>query len=106
MICSQKKWRAALAALLLAALPGMVASASPAAGPLDVAGSVAEWVEGWADGWLARLVPTWATAGSETAPDEPPATVAPDDGVSLSVPACDATTCTEGDTLPDWEPNG
>jgi hypothetical protein len=109
MTSSQKKWRAAVAALLLAVLPVAVVSASPAGGPLEeagsIAGSLAEWVDGWAGGWLSRLLPGRAGAASETEPGEPPATVAPGDDDSLAS-TCDETTCTEGESLPDWLPDG
>lgn len=100
----QKRWGAALAALLLAALPLATASASPAAGAVDPGGSVAERLEGWVTGWLTWLLPGWATAASETAPVDPTSSPVPDDGSTAL--ACDSTTCTEGETLPDFDPDG
>lgn len=105
MVSLHRKWRAALAALLLAALPVAVVSAAPAAGPLDLVGSAAEWLEGWADGWLARLLPGRANAGAEAAPADPPAGVAPGDDL-LPAGGCVGTTCTEGQSLPDFDPDG
>lgn len=99
-----KKWRAALAALLLAALPVAIVSASPAAGSFDAPGSLAERVESAIAGWLASLLPGWATAGSETAPADPVSSPVPDGGSTAL--ACDPTTCTEGETLPDFDPDG
>lgn len=105
MIPLHKKWRAGLAALLLAALPVAVVSASPAAAPLDLAGSVAGWLEGWADGWVAWLLPGRATAGAEAVPAEPPTDVAPGDD-SLLTDDCDPIICKEGKLMPDFDPDG
>lgn len=106
MVSLHKKGRAALAAFLLAALPVAVASASPATGPLDAAGAVGEWLEGWADGWLAWLLPGRAAAGAEAAaPVEPPTNVAPGED-SLFGTGCEGTICTEGESLPDFDPDG
>jgi hypothetical protein len=83
------------AALPVAALPMSPATASPEAGEPFVA---------WLEGWLARLVPDWVAAATETPP--PPEGIPFDDGEAIE--SCDPTMtiCTGGDTLPDWDPDG
>ena len=80
------------AALPVAALPMAPATVSPEAGEPFVA---------WLEGWLARLVPDWVAAATETPPPE---------GIPFDDPdasqVCDPMTCTEGETLPDWDPDG
>lgn len=99
-----KRGRAVLAALLLAALAAGSVPAAPAAVAPEGGGSLVAWL----DGWLARLVPGWAVAGSES--EEPPpdsGSIAFDDPASIDT--CDPTipsTCTEGDGLPDFDPDG
>lgn len=105
MTSSSNRWRAGVAAVLLAALPVAAVSASPAAAPVDAAGSIVQWIGGWVDGWLARLLPVQATAGGQSAPAEPPPTVAPGEDSLLS-PVCKKSLCAEVETLPDWDPNG
>ena len=99
-----QRGRAVVAALLLACLVGASVPATPASVvPQDDASLVA-----WLEGWLARLVPSWFAAASESEPPPPDG-----EGIAFDDPAnsesCDpttATTCTEGDGLPDFDPDG
>jgi hypothetical protein len=99
-----KRGRAVLAALLLATLAAGSVPAAPAAVAPEGDGSLVAWL----DGWLARLLPGWAVAGSES--EEPPPGsegIAFDDPASIET--CDPTmpeTCDEGEGLPDLDPDG
>lgn len=101
-----QRGRAGVAALLLAMLAAAAVPAAPAVVVPDDGGSIAAWLEGW----LARLVPDWVVAGSETPePSAPPS----GDGTAFddtsSSETCDPTisvSCQEGETLPDLDPDG
>ena len=101
----QGRWRVVVAALVLAALPVAAVSASPLSQAVEGAVSLADRVASHVGDWMARLVPEWATAAAETAPPEAPAGIALDDEQEHSV-GCTSPFCTEGETLPDFDPNG
>lgn len=98
-----RKVRSVLPALLVAvALPVAALPSAPATASAGAGESASESLVAWVEGWLQRLAPGWMAAATETPP--PSEGIPFDDGVAIE--SCEPTTCTEGETLPDWDPDG